>query len=179
MRLLVEDQNKVARFIHRGLEEKGYAVDVAGSGEDALAMADVTCYDLVILDLMLPGIDGLDVSRQLRRSKSSVPILMLTARDSIGDGASCLDLGADVYLTKPFAFAELLARIRAPLRRQEEIRGEDLVVADLHLNPATHEIVRGDRRIDLTSKEYQVLGFLMPGGAGGDPHHDPGGRLGL
>lgn len=159
--LLVEDQGKVARFIHRGLEEEGYAVDVASSGEDALAMAEVTPYDLVLLDLMLPGMDGLEVCRRLRRKRSRASILMLTARDSVEDRVTGLDVGADDYLAKPFAFAELLARIRALLRRHEEIRGEELVVSDLRLNPATHEVVRGDRRIELTSKEYQVLEYLM------------------
>lgn len=159
--LLVEDQGKVARFIHRGLEEEGYAVDVAPSGEDAVAMAGVTPYDLVLLDLMLPGMDGLEVCRRLRRKRSRAPILMLTARDSVEDRVTGLDVGADDYLAKPFAFAELLARIRALLRRHEEIRGEELVVSDLRLNPATHEVVRGDRRIELTSKEYQVLEYLM------------------
>lgn len=159
--LLVEDQGKVARFIHRGLEEEGYAVDVASTGEDALAMAAVAPYDLVVLDLMLPGIDGLEVCRRLRRQQCSAPILMLTARDTVEDRVTGLDVGADDYLVKPFAFAELLARLRSLLRRHEEIRGEELVVGDLRLTPATHEVVRGDRRIELTSKEYQILEYLM------------------
>lgn len=159
--LLVEDQAKIASFIKRGLEEEHYAVDVVANGEDALAMRDVTAYDLLILDIMLPGIDGLDVCRQLRRRRDAVPILMLTARSSIEDRVSGLDTGADDYLAKPFAFAELLARVRALLRRQDAVKSALLQVADLTLDTASHEVSRAGRTVDLASKEYAVLEYLM------------------
>jgi heavy metal response regulator len=159
--LLVEDQPKVARFIQRGLEEEHYAVDVTASGEDALALLDVTPYDLVILDIMLPGIDGMQVCRELRRAGHSVPVLMLTARDSLEDKVIGLDTGADDYLTKPFAFPEFLARVRALLRRQEEVKTSQIQVGDLVLDTATHEVTRAGQPIELASKEYAVLEYLM------------------
>ena len=162
MRLLVvEDQAKVARFIQRGLEEQQYAVDVATTGEDALAMLSVTPYDLVVLDVMLPGISGIETCRQLRGQGHSVPVLMLTARTMLEDKVVGLDAGADDYLTKPFAFAEFLARIRALLRRQDTVKTSQLRVADLVLDTATHEVSRGGEIIELASKEYAVLEYLM------------------
>lgn len=162
MRLLViEDQAKVASFIRRGLEEEHYAVDVTATGEDALALAAVAPYDLIILDLMLPDIDDLDVCRRLRAGHSPVPILMVTARDTLEDRVSGLDTGADDYLVKPFAFAEFLARIRALLRRQEDGKTARIQIADLVLDTATHEVERAGRRIELASKEYAVLEYLM------------------
>jgi DNA-binding response OmpR family regulator len=159
--LLVEDEPKIANFIKRGLEEENYAVDVAEGGEDALALVDVTPYDLVILDLMLPDIDGLDVTRRLRQRGHTVPVLMLTARATLEDTVAGLDIGADDYLTKPFAFAELLARTRALLRRRETTKTVRLQVSDLTLDTATHEVKRADKRIELSSKEYAVLEYLM------------------
>ena len=159
--LLVEDQAKVARFIRRGLEEEQYAVDVAPEGEDALAMMMTARYDLVILDLMLPDIDGFEVCRRLRREGRSMPVLMLTARHAVEDKVTGLDLGADDYLTKPFEFAEFLARVRALLRRQDSSTSAEIQIGDLLLNTATHEVTRDGRRIDLSSKEYMVLEYLM------------------
>jgi heavy metal response regulator len=159
--LLVEDEPKIAHFIKRGLEEEHYAVDVADSGEDALALADVTPYDLVVLDLMLPDMDGLDVCRRLRQRGMDVPVLMLTARGTLDDRVAGLDTGADDYLVKPFAFAELLARTRALLRRQEATKTAQLQVSDLTLDTATHEVTRAGKRVELSSKEYAVLEYLM------------------
>jgi len=159
--LLVEDQAKVARFIQRGLAEQQYAVDVATTGEDALALLSVTPYDLVVLDVMLPGMSGIEACRQLRDQGYAVPVLMLTARDALEDKVVGLDAGADDYLTKPFAFAEFLARIRALLRRQDTVKTSQLRVADLMLDTATHEVMRGGEMIDLASKEYAVLEYLM------------------
>jgi heavy metal response regulator len=159
--LLVEDQAKVARFIQRGLEEEHYAVDVTPSGEDALALVEVTPYDLVILDLMLPDIDGMEVCRGMRRAGRSVPVLMLTARDTLEDKVSGLDVGADDYLTKPFAFPEFLARVRALLRRQENVKTTTIEAGDLILDTATHQVTRAGQTIDLASKEYAVLEYLM------------------
>jgi heavy metal response regulator len=159
--LLVEDQAKVARFIQRGLEEEHYAVDVATNGEDALALLDVTPYDLVILDIMLPGIDGMRVCRELRRAGHTVPVLMLTARDSLEDRVGGLDTGADDYVTKPFAFPEFLARVRALLRRRHEVKTTEIQVGDLILDTATHEVTRAGHPIELASKEYAVLEYLM------------------
>ncbi len=159
--LLVEDQSKVAGFIRRGLEEERYAVDVAPNGEEALALIDVTPYDLVILDLMLPDIDGIEVCRRLRKREHRMPVLMLTARDELDDKVVGLDAGADDYLTKPFAFTEFLARTRALLRRQEIGKTATLQVADLVLDTATHEVTRAGQPVETTAKEYAVLEFLM------------------
>jgi DNA-binding response OmpR family regulator len=162
MRLLVvEDQSKIASLLKRGLEEQRYAVDIARTGEDALALVDVTPYDLVILDLMLPDVDGLEVCQRLRARGERVPILMLTARHRIDDRVIGLDAGADDYLTKPFAFQELLARVRAALRRDSEVKSVSLEVGDLSLNTATHEVTRAGDPIELASKEYAVLEYLM------------------
>jgi DNA-binding response OmpR family regulator len=159
--LLVEDQANVARFIRRGLEEEHYAVDVAETGEDALMLTSVTPYNLVILDLMLPDVDGIEICRQIRQQRNVVPILMLTARDALEDKVAGLDAGADDYLTKPFAFPEFLARVRALLRRADEAKNTRLQVADLTLDTATHEVSRAGRRVLLAGKEYAVLEYLM------------------
>jgi len=159
--LLVEDQVKVARFIQRGLEEEHYAVDVAGGGEDALALLRVTPYDLVILDLMLLDISGVEVCRELRHRRSTVPVLMLTARDAMEDKVEGLDVGADDYLTKPFAFPEFLARVRALLRRQEDVKTTRIEIGDLTIDTATHEVTRAGHPIELASKEYAVLEYLV------------------
>ena len=159
--LLVEDEPRIAGFIAKGLRERAYAVDVARDGEEALYYAGVNEYDLVILDVMLPIKDGYGVCRELRGSGFRSPILMLTARDSVDDRVAGLDSGADDYLTKPFDFKELLARLRALSRRSTEIRREVIQIADLTLNPESHAISRAGKRISVTAKEYALLEFLM------------------
>lgn len=162
MRLLVvEDEKKVASFLKKGLEEEYYAVDVAYDGEQALYMIELNDYDLVLLDIMLPRIDGMAVLRRIRENSNFVPILMVTAKDSVDNIVEGLDAGCDDYLTKPFAFGELLARIRALLRRDKEAKTPILEVADLRLSPLTHEVTRCDRNIDLTAKEYALLEYFM------------------
>lgn len=159
--LLVEDEKKIAHFIERGLQEEHYAVDIAYEGEAALFMARTNPYDLIILDIMLPGRDGVAVCRDLRRNKLDVPILMLTARERVQDRVVGLDSGADDYLTKPFAFEELLARIRALLRRKSGSPTALLRVADLELDQLSHRVRRAGREIELTGKEYSLLEYLM------------------
>jgi DNA-binding response OmpR family regulator len=159
--LLVEDEPRIAGFIAKGLRERAYAVDVARDGEEALYYAGVNEYDLVILDVMLPVKDGYGVCRELRGSGFRSPILMLTARDAVDDRVAGLDSGADDYLTKPFDFKELLARLRALSRRSTEIRPEVIQVADLTLNPENHAIIRAGKQISVTAKEYALLEFLM------------------
>ncbi len=159
--LVVEDEEKVASFIRRGLEEERYAVDVALDGEEGLELALASPYDLVILDLMLPKLDGLKVLQKLRAEPVAVPVLVLTARDNVGDKVRGLDLGADDYLTKPFAFAELLARVRALLRRGKPQTPPVLRVADLCLDPSARRVTRGDQAIELTAKEYALLEYLL------------------
>ncbi len=159
--LLVEDEARVAGFIAKGLREQAYAVDLATDGEDALYQAAVNHYDLVILDVMLPLKNGHAVCRELRASAFRGPILMLTARDSIDDRVAGLDAGADDYLLKPFDFKELLARLRALLRRSGVPRPEILPVADLTINTASHAVTRAGRSISLTAKEYALLEFLV------------------
>jgi len=159
--LLVEDESKVASFINRGLKEKKYAVDVIGNGDEALFQAEINPYDLIILDIMLPGKDGIYVCRELRKKKISVPILMLTARDAVEDKIAGLDAGADDYLTKPFDFDEFLARVRALTRRQAEQKTTSLQVADLHLDQLTHKVKRSGKSIELSSTEYSLLEYLM------------------
>lgn len=158
---MVEDEKKVASFIKRGLEEEFYAVDVAHDGEEALYLAATNDYDLVILDILLPKIDGLEVLHTLRAKGYMIPILMLTAKGSVDDIVKGLDTGCDDYLTKPFAFAELLARTRALLRRKEKETVTQLAVADLLLDPMTHTVTRGNNRIDLTAKEFALLEYLV------------------
>jgi two-component system, OmpR family, response regulator len=159
--LVVEDEVKMAALIRRGLVEEGYAADVARTGEEALWMARATSYDAIVLDLMLPGRDGLEVCRELRGSGVWSPILMLTARDGIEDRVNGLDSGADDYLTKPFSFAELLARLRALARRGVQERPAVLQVGSLRLDPATRQSWRGDAEIELSAKEFALLETFM------------------
>jgi len=159
--LLVEDEPRVAGFIAKGLREKAYAVDIAPDGQEALYRAEVNQYDLIILDVMLPLKDGYAVCRELRRAGLRTPILMLTARDAVEDRVAGLDCGADDYLTKPFDFKELLARLRALARRTADIRPEIIRVADLALDTASHAVTRAGRPVTLTAKEYALLEFLM------------------
>ncbi len=159
--LLVEDEPRVADFVAKGLREQAYAVDVASDGREGLYRARSLEYDLVILDVMLPGLDGCAVSTELRRAGFPAPILMLTARDAVADRVAGLDSGADDYLTKPFEFNELLARIRALLRRPAALRSEVLRIADLELDAARHAVRRGGRPVSLTAREYALLEFLM------------------
>ena len=158
--LLVEDDARIARFISKGLRERAYAVDIVGNGEEALYQVAINSYDLVILDVMLPGRNGFEVCRELRRSGERMPILMLTARDAVEDRVTGLDQGADDYLTKPFEFRELLARLRALLRRSGELRPAQIVVADLKLDTGAQTVSRGNSNIPLTTKEYALLEFL-------------------
>jgi DNA-binding response OmpR family regulator len=158
--LLVEDDPRIARFVAKGLREHAYAVDVATAGDEALYQAEINTYDLVILDVMLPGRDGFQVCRELRKAGRRMPILMLTARDAVEDRVTGLDHGADDYLTKPFEFRELLARLRALLRRSGELRPAQIVVGDLVLDTAAQTATRGGRKISLTAKEYALLEFL-------------------
>ena len=159
--LVVEDEEKMAGLIRRGLREEGMAVDVAGRGEDALWMAGSTEFDAIILDLMLPGIDGFETCRRLRDDGVWAPILMLTARDAVEDRVAGLDHGADDYLLKPFSFAELLARLRALVRRGRGERPAVLEVGDLRLDPATHRVSRDGTEISLSAKEFALLEVFM------------------
>lgn len=158
--LVVEDEKKVADFIRRGLQQERYAVDVAHDGEEGAYLAENFDYDLLVLDLMLPKLSGLDVLRQLRGKKPSLPVLILTARGSVEERVAGLDQGADDYLAKPFAFAELSARVRALLRRGVREAAE-LRVADLALDAATHQVTRAGRKIDLSPKEFALLEYLL------------------
>ena len=159
--LIVEDEIKMAALIRRGLIGDGLAADVAIKGEDALWMAGATEYDAIVLDVMLPGIDGFEVCRRLRDDSVWTPILMLTARDSVRDRVAGLDGGADDYLTKPFSYAELLARLRALVRRGPVERPTELVIGDLHLDPATRRVWRGEAEISLSAKEFSLLEVFM------------------
>jgi two-component system, OmpR family, response regulator len=159
--LVVEDEIKMAALIRRGLMEEGYAADIARTGEEALWMARATAYDAIVLDVMLPGRDGLDVCRELRESGVWSPILMLTARDEVEDKVSGLDSGADDYLSKPFSFAEFLARLRALTRRGPSERPAVLEVGSLRLDPARRQAWRGDSEIDLSAKEFALLETFM------------------
>jgi two-component system OmpR family response regulator len=159
--LIVEDELRMASLIRRGLVNEGLAVDVAASGEDALWMADASHYDAIVLDVMLPGISGFETCRRLRSNRVWAPVLMLTARDSVEDRVAGLDTGADDYLVKPFAFAELLARLRALARRGDSERPSVLQVGDLRLDPATRRVWRGTTEIQLSSKEFAVLETFM------------------
>jgi two-component system, OmpR family, response regulator len=159
--LIVEDEAKMAGLIRRGLEREGMAVDVAGDGEQALWKAEAVDYDGIVLDLMLPGIDGLEVCRRLREAGVWSPILMLTARDAVRDRVAGLDRGADDYLTKPFSYAELLARLRALARRGRPERPTELRVGDLRLDPATRQAWRGETEVELSAKEFAVLETFM------------------
>lgn len=159
--LLVEDEPNAARMLAKGLREESYAVDLALDGEEALELAQVNDYDLLILDVMLPGRNGFEVCKELRDSESAVPVLMLTARDSLEDRVHGLDAGADDYLSKPFEFAELLARVRALLRRRPALYREVLTVADLSMDTTKRRVSRGGRELDLTAKEFALLEYLI------------------
>jgi two-component system OmpR family response regulator len=159
--LIVEDEPKMAALLRRGLVAEGMAVDVAGDGEDAIPRAEATTYDAIVLDVMLPGIDGFEVCRRLRDAGVWAPVLMLTARDAVRDRVAGLDAGADDYLTKPFSYAELLARLRALVRRGEAERPVVLEVGDLRLDPATRQVWRGDAELGLSTKEFAVLETFM------------------
>ena len=159
--LVVEDEVKIAQFVKRGLKEEGYAVDVAGDGEEGHFMLSSNEYDAIILDLMLPKIDGLTLCSTLRKEGNQTPIIMLTAKDTVKDKVKGLDSGADDYLPKPFAFEELLARVRVLLRKKDSHVQTQLKVDDLSLDLLTHKVTRGDREIDLTVKEYALLEYLM------------------
>jgi two-component system, OmpR family, response regulator len=159
--LIVEDELRMASLIRRGLIKEGLAADIAANGEDALWMVDSLTYDAIVLDVMLPGMSGFETCRRLRNDGVWVPVLMLTARDSVDDRVAGLDSGADDYLVKPFAFAELLARLRALARRGELERPSVLEVGDLRLDPATRGVWRGSTEIQLTSKEFALLETFM------------------
>jgi two-component system copper resistance phosphate regulon response regulator CusR len=158
--LLVEDEARMARFIARGLREQAYAVDLVADGEAALYQLAVNTYDAVILDVMIPSKDGFEVCRELRSQGSRLPVLMLTARDAVEDRIAGLDTGADDYLTKPFAFGELLARLRALLRRGSELRPDVIEVADLRIDTRGQRARRAGRPLGLTVKEYALLEYL-------------------
>lgn len=159
--LVVEDSKKVASFVEKGLREEGYAVDVAHDGVDGALKASVYDYDLLVLDIMLPGRSGLEIVHELRTKGDSVPVLLLTARDSTDNVVEGLDAGADDYLTKPFAFDELLARVRALVRRGGSERTERLVYRDVELDRLQHVAQRAGKRLRLTPKEYQLLEFFL------------------
>jgi two-component system OmpR family response regulator len=162
MRLLVvEDEPKMAELLSRALREESYAVDVAGRGEDALWMAGATPYDAIVLDVTLPGIDGLETCRRLRASGCWIPVLILTARDAVADRVAGLDTGADDYLTKPFSLSELLARLRALTRRVPQERPVDLRAGDLWLDPAAHRAWRGESELDLSAREFALLELFL------------------
>ncbi len=163
--LVVEDEASIADFLVRGLTEQGYAVDLARDGAAALELLAVATIDVVVLDVMLPKVDGFEVCRRMRAGGDATPVLMLTARDAVEDRVRGLDTGADDYLLKPFAFSELLARVRALSRREREMTDRVLRVGDLELDTATREARRGGRAIELTTKEYALLEYLM---------HNPG-----
>ena len=159
--LVVEDERRLCNIIKRGLLEEGYAVDTAYDGEDGEYLAETTPYDLIILDIMLPKKDGINICQELRLKKVNTPILMLTAKDTVEDRVKGLDAGGDDYLVKPFAFNELLARVRALLRREGFSKSPKLQVGDLVMDTLTREVWRGQRSIELTSKEYVILEYFM------------------
>ena len=159
--LVVEDEKKLGELLARGLREEGYAADLADRGEEALWMANAVDYDAIVLDVMLPGVDGFEVCRKLRAGSVWTPVLMLTARDAVDDRVVGLDAGADDYLVKPFSFEELLARLRALTRRAPVERPAVLEVADLRLDPASHRAWRGDAELELSAKEFSLLELFM------------------
>ena len=159
--LVVEDERKLGELLRRGLGEEGYAADLADRGEEALWMARAVSYDAIVLDVMLPGADGFEICRRMRGNGVWSPVLMLTARDAVDDRVSGLDAGADDYLAKPFAFEELLARLRALTRRAPAERPPVLEVGDLRLDPAAHKAWRGDHELVLSAKEFSLLELFM------------------
>ena len=159
--LVVEDEPKVSSFVQRGLVAERYAVDVCGDGREGLEMAQAFPYDLIILDLMLPRLDGSEVLQRIRRTNTCVPVLMLTARDTVEDKVRMFEGGADDYLTKPFAFSELLARTKALLRRGPVNRSSTMTVGNLELDRLTQQVKRAGKRIEVTAKEYSLLEYLM------------------
>jgi two-component system OmpR family response regulator len=159
--LIVEDERKLAELLARGLREEGHAADIAGDGEKAVWMAQAARFDVIVLDVMLPGLDGFEVCRRLRAQDVWTPVLMLTAREAVEDRVAGLDAGADDYLAKPFAFDELLARLRALTRRAPTERPTSLAVDDLRLDPAAHRAWRGDDELDLSPKEFALLELFM------------------
>jgi DNA-binding response OmpR family regulator len=158
--LLVEDEPRMAQVIAKGLREHSYAVDVAGDGDAALYQTSINDYDLILLDVLLPGPDGFEVCRELRTRGDATPVLMLTARATVDDRITGLDAGADDYLTKPFAFRELLARVRALLRREPHLQRDLMQLEDLVLDAASHRVSRAAREIELTAKEYALLEYM-------------------
>ncbi|MDQ6978436.1 MAG: response regulator transcription factor [Ghiorsea sp.] len=159
--LIVEDEVQVAQVLQKGLREEGHAVDISHDGEDGGFLAEVNDYDLIILDLMLPKKNGIQVCREIRDRGVNTPVLMLTARDSVEDKVRGLDAGADDYMAKPFSFQELLARVRALLRRTSDSKTPTLTMADLELDPISRQVTRGEKNIRLTTKEYALLEYLM------------------
>jgi two-component system OmpR family response regulator len=159
--LIVEDEPKLAGLLRRGLRKEGMSVDLAAEGEEAVWKAEATEYDAIVLDLMLPGIDGFEVCRRIRQAGIWSPVLMLTARDAVRDRVAGLDSGADDYLTKPFSYAELLARLRALVRRGAAARPTELVVGGLRLDPARRQVWRDETRIELSAKEFALLETFM------------------
>jgi two-component system OmpR family response regulator len=159
--LVVEDEPKMAGLLRRGLAEEGYAIDLAATGEDAIWAATENAYDAIVLDIMLPDLDGFEVCRRLRADGRWAPVLMLTARDGVHDRVRGLDAGADDYLTKPFSFSELLARLRALLRRGAGERPPIVRAGDLELDPATRRVYRGETPVELTAKEFALLEYMM------------------
>ncbi len=159
--LVVEDEPKLAALVARALREEGHPTDVASRGDEAVLLAQTAPYDAIVLDVMLPGLDGFEVLRQLREKELWTPVLMLTARDAIGDRVGALDAGADDYLTKPFSLAELLARLRAVVRRGPVERPAVLNVGDLRLDPAQHRVWRGETEVELSAREFAMLELLM------------------
>ncbi len=159
--LIIEDDHKIANAIKKGLEQESYAVDVAYDGEDGFGSAMNIEYDAIVLDRMLPGMDGVDICRALRENSVKSPIIMLTAKDKVSDKVAGLNAGADDYLTKPFSFEELLARVRALMRRPQEITNSKLTVSDLSLDRVKFEVMRGNKNIKLSSKEFALLEYMM------------------
>jgi two-component system copper resistance phosphate regulon response regulator CusR len=159
--LIVEDEEKMARSLAKGLQEHGFVADAVGNGREGLALAQSNPYDLIILDVMLPGMDGWELLGILRRKRNQTPVIYLTAKDAVAERVKGLELGADDYLVKPFAFSELLARIHTVLRRGQSVTPEILRVADLELDPKIRRATRGGKRLDLTAKEFALLTLLM------------------